>query len=176
MTDQPTLETMDEKMARLIKEWNQANASVDGFHTMVADRNLAEFVAFHPELFRLSTYIPTPNALPDSIIKDLNECPSLIPSLQGIYDEADRGYQALVAIYSLSALTDPIFKDKNDSYRAATNDKEREIALNHALLGNDQIEQAWQKRAASLRNLQTAKNRFEAARLLVQLVCRDSRK
>lgn len=190
MTDTLPLETLNQKLERLIANWKRvAEVQDNAGEWNAVNAELATFVAVHPELLHTQPSIPelvnaieqavpayySPDGLEGALIPQLLALPDEIRRLQAAFDEVDRDYQALVAINNLEALSNNLFKDKGNATRPANNEREREIAINYAVLGNHVIEEVWKRRADALRALTQAKNRLECARLVIQLVCNGKR-
>lgn len=166
-----TLETLPARLTRLIAEWKAAQSDPADNVRTVADRKLAELVAFHPELV-----CPPKPDLEGTLIEQLTTLPEKIMVLQTIHDEIDQYYQTLACLKSIDALSErKDFLDKSGNPRGAENERERELAIN-ANLNIGSIVVTAKKNLEALRNLQEARNQFEAARLMVQLLCRGNGK
>lgn len=192
MSDNPSLETLESKLERLIEEWKKAQVSTekwDGISAFrdeplpleKADRNLAEFVALHPEL--LNPVIPppyyTPDGLEGALIPQLLALPDEIRRLQESFDSADLEYQEWISRGSIDALQDEEiarFTDKDGNLRLPANDRERDMAITYHLTHNEMMVNATLKRADALRALTQAKNRLECARLIIQMISRGNGK
>lgn len=179
MTDQPTLETMDAKLTRLIEEyktalqWSEDDPRLSTVHIggiSKAEFALAQFVAFHPELVKANPFWDQPLA------NDLLALPMQIKELQKTFDTVDMAYQEMTTTSSINALNEPLFFGKDGTTHVASNDTERKLAIDKFLSNSQIVAVATKERDEALRELQCAKNRFEAARLLVQLVCRENKK
>lgn len=104
------------------------------------------------------------------LTSELMTLPDEILKRQAVYDEADRHYQYHIASASLAALSEPLFKGKDDSTHMASNDTERKIAIDLACVDNPNVIEARVTREAALRELHAARNRFEATGLMVRLL------
>lgn len=173
------LEPLETKLARLIEQWKDAQAKriVAKNHMadfgIIEEQNdtsfqLAEFVACHPELLKPTQDLP--------LVDTLLSLPILIRDAQERFDKIDLEYQRTLTTCSIVFLEQPIFRDKDDKPRQATNERERELALNYGLMNDEGIKVLIRERADALRELQCTKARFEVAKLMVQLVCRGNGK
>lgn len=188
MSDNPSLETLESKLERLVEEWKKAQISTekwDGISAFrdeplpleKADRNLAEFVALHPELLRTVPTLPdcySPDGLEGALIPQLLALPDEIRRLQESFDKIDHEYQLVTSMASIISLGEPLFAGKDGELHAASNDTERKLAIERACASDSAARMATQ-RADALRALQQAKNRLECARLIIQMVCRGNK-
>lgn len=105
---------------------------------------------------------------------ELQKLPQLIEDRQARFDREDQAYRDLLAVNSLSAINALLFDGKDGSKRAASNDTERKLAIDFVIAQNP-IKDVAEERDMALRELQYTKNRFEAAKLLVQLLTRTQK-
>lgn len=115
---------------------------------------------------------------PLTLMDELAILPTRICTCQALFDDADRDYRQQLATISLCALTEPLFPGKkaDEPMHAASNEKERDLAIDHAIVSDELFLKLEERRRAALRNLVEAKNSFEAAKLMVQVVCRGDKK
>lgn len=107
----------------------------------------------------------------DLIIERLLSLPALIHGDQQGFDEADRAYQTRLANLTVSAFSAPLFPGKElGTVRAASNDKEREAAIDKLISGDATLITLAQQREAALRTLQFNRNQFEATKIAAQLL------
>ena len=185
MSDNPTLETLESKLQRLIEEWKtvqidplEQKPGIDA--NIYTSYRLAEFVALHPELLRTApATLPdayTPAGLEGALIPQLLALPDEIRRLQESFDAIDLEYQQAIAIGGINSLGKSHFAGKDGTYHSAANDIERKLALDMVPTETDELIEQTKKRADALRALQQARNRLECARLIIQMVCRGNGK
>lgn len=111
-------------------------------------------------------------------LPSLTRLPSLIQTNQGIFDKADRAYQKRRAELTIQAFTRPMFPGKKDGegLRPASNDTERDAAVQMVLLFDEQLDQLADRREMALRVLMGNKNAFEAAKITAQLEIAQTKK
>ncbi len=179
MSDNPTLETLESKLQRLIEEWKIAAEKTEMIVNPTPDEKLAEFVALHPELLT-ATAPPahySPDGLEGALIPQLLALPDKIRQLQEAFDAADWQYQYSLTNLSIRALSIKLFKGKEEgTLRPASNEVERDLAI--AKLTRDDIGfgDFTDVREKALADLQQAKTRLECARLIIQMLCRETKR
>lgn len=109
----------------------------------------------------------------DRLVDLLLNSPDNIRDAQARFDEADRAYKARLANLSLEAVSLPLFVAKDGSKRTASNDTERELAVEQAVANDALLIRLAQTREATLRELMHARNTLESAKTLAQLLIAD---
>jgi hypothetical protein len=126
-----------------------------------------------PNDFAPAPDLTTPANLEVSVIQDLLHLPEQIARLQAQYDDCDLIYRRLAAAAALEGLRALLFADaKTGEARVASNEREREIAIEAELTMQIDAGIARTNLDEARRALQQAKNQFEAAQLIVRLLCR----
>ena len=112
---------------------------------------------------------PIPRAFPDAeLVMRLLDVPALLESAQARLDAATRNYESKVTLLSIEALSVPLFpgKKEEDPKRPASNDTERDLAIQHALATNAALIELAQTREIALRQVTRLRNELEAAKIL----------
>lgn len=108
--------------------------------------------------------------LADRLIQQLLQAPDLILDAQTTFDDADRAYKARLANLSLEAMSLPLFVGKDGAKRTASNDTERTLAVEQAVANDALLIRQAQIREAALRELLHARNTYDAAKMVAQLL------
>lgn len=119
---------------------------------------------------------PVPAAAPqsqqDMLITRLLALPEMIRAAQAEFDQADFTYRQTLASITIRAFSEPLFpgKKEGEGLRPASNDTEREAAIEKLATSDSALIIAAQQREVTLRALMVAKNEFEAVKLVTQLL------
>lgn len=115
---------------------------------------------------------PAPQSQQDILITRLLALPAQIMMAQAEYDKQDFLYREQLAQITLRAFSVPLFPGKKpeDGMRCASNDTEREAAINHLATTHAGLITAAQMREIALRSLMQVKNEFEAIKYTIQLL------
>ncbi len=107
----------------------------------------------------------------NDIIAFLLNAPAYILDAQRAFDIADRAYQTRLASLTITAFSASLFPGKEPgTTRAASNDKEREAAIDKLITSDPDLIALAQTREQELRLLQYARNKFEGAKIAAQLL------
>ena len=108
-----------------------------------------------------------PQSQQDILITRLLALPTQIMMAQAEYDKQDFIYREQLSQITLRAFSVPLFPGKKDGegLRCASNDTEREAAIEHLATTNAGLITAAQMREIALRALMLVKNEFQAAQL-----------
>lgn len=111
------------------------------------------------------------DAVIDEIKANLLNGPLYILDAQRAFDQADRAYQTKLASLTIAAFSAPLFPGKEPgTTRCASNDKEREAAIDKLITSDPDLINFAQTREQELRLLQYARNKFDGARIAAQLL------
>ena len=113
-----------------------------------------------------------PQSQQDMLITRLLALPEMIRAAQADFDQADFGYREALAKVTIRAFSEPLFPGKKDGegLRPASNDTEREAAIERLATTDSALIIVAQQREVALRTLMVAKNEFEAVKLVTQLL------
>lgn len=113
----------------------------------------------------------------DMLITRLLALPQMIRIAQTSFDKADFCYREALALITIRAFSEPLFPGKKpeDGMRCASNDTEREAAIERLATTNERVITAAQHREFALGDLMQLKNEFEAAKLVAQLLISSSK-
>lgn len=115
--------------------------------------------------------VPTP-VQPDAvgIMHKLIDAPGKIAEAQKLVDDAVRLYSARLSIVTIKAFSAALFPGKKDGdpNRPASNDTEREAAIQQLITSDPVLEGYAQAREAALRELTRLRGEFEAFKLVMQ--------
>ncbi len=111
------------------------------------------------------------------LITRLLALPEMIRAAQGDFDKADFSYREALAKVTIRAFSEPLFPGKKpeDGMRPASNDTEREAAIERLATSDSNLIIVTQQREITLRNLIVAKNEFDAVKLVTQLLISQSK-
>jgi len=106
------------------------------------------------------------------IVEMLLESPTYIANEQILLDKVNREYQARIAKLSIEALSKPLFPGKKpeDGMRAASNDTERDLAIQLVLTSDPELVELTADREDFSRQLAYYRNRFEGAKIAAQFL------
>ena len=115
---------------------------------------------------------PAPQSQQDILITRLLALPTQIMMAQAEYDKQDFIYREQLAQITLRAFSVPLFPGKKDGegLRCASNDTEREAAIQHLATTSAGLITSAQMREIALRSLMQVKNEFEAIKYTIQLL------
>lgn len=107
----------------------------------------------------------------DDLAERLLAQPLRITDAQRDFDIVDRMYQARLTELTIAAFSKPLFPGKKpeDPLRPASNDTEREAAINQTLSNDLNMIDLARQHDTALRMLILARNEFEALKLVAQL-------
>lgn len=107
----------------------------------------------------------------DDLAERLLAQPQRIADAQHDFDITDRMYQARLTELTIAAFSKPLFPGKKpeDPLRPASNDTEREAAINQMLSNDLGMIDLARQRDTALRTLIRERNEFEALKLVAQL-------
>jgi len=115
---------------------------------------------------------PAPPAQPDAvqIMHKLIDAPGKISEAQKLVDDAGRLYAARLSILTIKAFSEALFpgKKEGEGLRPASNDTEREAAIQSLITSDPVLEGYAQAREAALRELTRLRGEFEAFKLVMQ--------
>lgn len=113
-----------------------------------------------------------PQSQQDILITRLLALPAQIMMAQAEYDKQDFIYREQLAQITLRAFSVPLFPGKKDGegLRCASNDTEREAAIQHLATTSAGLITSAQMREIALRSLMQVKNEFEAIKYTIQLL------
>lgn len=115
--------------------------------------------------------IPKPPVTIDLVLKLLLDLPDDIFDYQKIYDSVLIQYETRLSDLSYKALSIPMFPGKKDEpLRAASNDKEREIAISQTLIADEKMKILTNELNEAKNELTLAKNKLEAAKIAATLL------
>lgn len=111
------------------------------------------------------------------MVANLLNGPARIEESQRLFDTADQLYKHSLTDVSIEALSSCIFPGKKpeDPRRAASNDTERDLAIQNLATTNARLITLSERRDAALRELQRERNTFEAAKLLAALLTSENK-
>lgn len=120
---------------------------------------------------------PAPTSQQDALITRLLALPEMIRKAQADFDKTDFAYREALAKITIRAFSEPLFPGKKDGegLRCASNDTEREAAIDRLVTTDSALIIAAQQREITLRNLMVVKNEFEAVKLVAQLLTAQSK-
>ena len=121
--------------------------------------------------------LAAPQSQQDMLITRLLALPEMIRAAQADFDQADFGYREALAKVTIRAFSEPLFPGKKDGegLRPASNDTEREAAIERLATTDSALIIVAQQREVALRTLMVAKNEFEAVKLVTQLLIAQSK-
>ena len=115
---------------------------------------------------------PVQPVQPDAvqIMHKLIDAPSKIAEAQKLVDDAGRLYAARLSILTIKAFSEALFpgKKEGEGLRPASNDTEREAAIQSLITSDPVLEGYAQAREAALRELTRLRGEFEAFKLVMQ--------
>lgn len=118
-----------------------------------------------------------PPSQQDMLITRLLALPEMIRTAQADFDQADFTYRQTLASITIRAFSEPLFpgKKEGEGLRPASNDTEREAAIEKLATSDSALIITAQQREITLRALMQVKNEFEAVKLVAQLVIAQSK-
>lgn len=134
--------------------------------------------SFKPSVVTQPTPPPTEfTSQQDSLINRLLSLPRQIEAAQAEFDKHDFYYREALATITIRAFSEPLFPGKKDGegLRAASNDTEREAAIQRLATTNERIITSADLRNIALRELMRLKNEFEATKLIALLMISSSK-
>lgn len=115
---------------------------------------------------------PAQPVQPDAvqIMHKLIDAPGKIAEAQKLMDDAGRLYAARLSILTIRAFGEALFPGKKggDPNRPASNDTEREAAIQHLITSDAVLEEYAIAREGALRELTRLRGEFEAFKLVMQ--------
>lgn len=104
------------------------------------------------------------------IMHKLIDAPGKIAEAQKLMDDAGRLYAARLSILTIKAFSEALFpgKKEGEGLRPASNDTEREAAIQSLITSDPVLEGYAQAREAALRELTRLRGEFEAFKLVMQ--------
>jgi hypothetical protein len=113
---------------------------------------------------------PPATSAQDEVITRLLNGPVDIRDYQDMFDKADRAYKTRLADLTIQAFSAQLFPGKDGQMVAASNDKQRDAAVDQVTSTDSHLVQLAINREIALRNLSHARNTFEGAKLAAQLL------
>lgn len=126
---------------------------------------------------KFDTRLVKPPVTIDPVLKLLLDLPDDIFDYQKIYDTVLIQYETRLSDLSYKALSSPMFPGKKDEpLRAASNDKEREIATSQTLIADEKMKILTNELNEAKNELTLAKNKYEAAKIAASLLAAQASK
>ncbi len=124
-----------------------------------------------PRRYQATPAIPAqPTDHKQAIIDTQLAAPAKLAEAQAAFDRADRVYKALLVSTSIRGLGKSLFPGKDGVFRAASNDTERALAIDDAVMSSPELIRLAETRESALTALRLARDTFEAAKLIASLL------